>query len=221
AGNGQTPTSIQESKGDSHSHAKPLFFANPETLRAVAERVAVVQPKWQSRLLERVRSDCEMGLPIYGQLSGCLGEAFPWDLLSNGPGEDILYAVRPHRFAFVPRLALAILYGAPLEQTLATTLGGWMQIASTGHSRLPYLTNLVVIQRFIALSWTWAFLAARSSVKAHDSDLIHRVLKILRADARFLMPRLGDSYPNNHLLVDTFAGWYIGLLFPDFVEETG
>ncbi|ADE16278.1 conserved hypothetical protein [Nitrosococcus halophilus Nc 4] len=198
-----------------------LFFAYPTSLRTTAEHVAANWPQWRLRLLERVHSDCRVGLVTYGRREECLGESFPWDSLAQGPGEDVLYAVRPHRFAFAPRLALAILYGAPLEHTLVATLEGWMQVASAGDSKLPYLSNLVVIQRFIALSWAWAFLTAKRGDEAHGSAAEHTMLRILEADARFLATRLGKSYPNNHLLLDAFAGWYIGLLFPEFVQEAG
>ncbi|EDZ67792.1 Heparinase II/III-like protein [Nitrosococcus oceani AFC27] len=186
--------------------------------------MAAERPQWRGRLLERAYSDCSTGLITYGRRGDLLGKAFPWNSLTNGPGEDALYAARPHRFAFAPRLALAILYGAPLEFILAATLEGWMQVASAGCSKLPYLSNLVVIQRFIALSWALAFLIAKrgdASYSGRCSAVEHAVLKILYADARFLAPRLGNSYPNNHLLLDNFAGWYIGLLFPEFIEERG
>ncbi|ADJ28630.1 heparinase II/III family protein [Nitrosococcus watsonii] len=204
--------------------AEPAFFADSGSLRAAAEQVAAERPQWRARLLERAYSDCRTGLITYGRRGDRLGKAFPWNSLTNGPGEDALYAARPHRFAFAPRLALAILYGAPLEHILAATLEGWMQVASAGCSKLPYLSNFVVIQRFIALSWALAFLIAKRGDAGYSgrcSAVEHAVLKILHADVRFLAPRLGESYPNNHLLLDNFAGWYIGLLFPEFIEERG
>lgn len=140
-----------------------------------------------------------------------------WASSPSGPGNDDLYAVRPHRFAGAPRLALQALQDARCADELAAAVSGWMRLAESGRSALPYLSNLVVIQRLLALSWTWAFLTVRPlTTAAGELGLEFDVLRIIFADCRFLQARLGDSYPNNHLLADRFAGWYIATLFPEF-----
>lgn len=204
------------------TRSTPRFFTDLETLRELAQSIATVRADWKARTLERAQADCQKGLPIYATQGPPLlhPPRFPWEALPPGPENDTLYPIRPQRFAFAPRIGLADLYGGSTAQPLSALLKGWIGFASSGRSRLPYLSNLVVIQRLIALSWTWAFLAARPASAVEDAlELEFTLLKVLYADAQFLLSRLGNSYPNNHLLADHFAGWYIGLLFPEFISE--
>lgn len=196
----------------------PCFFASGRTLAELAAWVSRNRPDWEAATLERVRVEQEQGLMIYSRPGPPLDPVFPWGTLPRGPGDDNLYCVRPQRFAFAPRMALAVLYGASDGERLSAVLASWMKFAATERYGLAYQSNLVVIQRLLALSWTWAFLAARPE-GAGEADLAleYAVLKILHADARFLLPRLGKSFPNNHLLADGFAGWYLTFLFPELV----
>jgi len=194
----------------------PRFFVDPPVLWELAQRL---NSSWKNRLIARLQADQEVGLPIYAGTYVPLTLDFPWDSLSSGPGKDDLYAVRPHRFSFAPCMALASLYDMPITAGFISILKDWMQCAASGKNRFPYLSNLVVIQRFLALSWAWAFLAARLEEQVEEGAALEfLILKILYADAQFLAPRLGRSYPNNHLLADGFAGWYISTLFPEFIS---
>jgi hypothetical protein len=129
-----------------------------------------------------------------------------------------LYAVRPHRFAFAPRWALAVVYGAPVAKEFGDILEGWRKFAASGHHNLAYLSTLVVIQRVLALSSAWALLAARAPESKDDASVLEfRILQILEADLRFLTPRLGSGYPNNHLLLDRFAKWFCAAVWPELM----
>ena len=203
------------------NRSAPSFFVDPPILGELSRHVESQRPDWKTLTLERENQDFERGLRVYGTEGPPLRRGFPWGHLPRGPGNDLLYTVRPHRFAFAPNAARAALYGAPTADQLYQIVTDWMEFAAAEPQPLPYLSNLVVIQRFLALSWAWAFLAARSEDEL-DGDFSAEIaiLKVLKADARFLEKRLGDSFPNNHLLADMFAGWYIGLLFPEFVPAS-
>jgi len=94
-----------------------------------------------------------------------------------------------------------------------------MAFVTRGTSELPYCSALVVIQRLLALSWAHAFVLALPGPDDATSIRLHaNILRILHADIDFLLPSLGKSAANNHLLADRFASWYIQLLFPEFVD---
>ncbi len=198
------------------TRTNPRFFVDPAQLKALARGVPQV---WRERLLRLVNDECSVGLRIYGRRGPVLMKEFPWGRLEPGPGGDKLYRKRPHRFAFAPRLALAALYGQPTDRILSDLMLDWMGFAATRNNDLAYDSNLTVIQRVLALSWTWAFLAGRERCQPEHLSHEGLVLKILREDIRFLAPRLGQSYANNHLLADVFAGWFVGLVWPELLPE--
>lgn len=200
----------------------PAFFTDSMVLRRLASAMPTSHPVWRNRTLTRVAADRGQGLPIYATTGPVLRPGFPWATLPRGPGGDILYAVRPHRFAFAPRFALAVLYGGLPAANFAEILEDWMAFVARGESELPYVSTLVVIQRLLALSWALAFIAATPESNAANGVRAELdILRILHADISFLVPRLGSSYPNNHLLADRFAGWYVRLLFPELVPGPG
>lgn len=199
---------------------QPAFFTDAATLAALATSGEVQHRDWQGSALARVARDRDEGLSVYASAGPALRRGFPWGAAVAGPGDDPLYPVRPHRFAFAPRMAMAVLYGELPAAAFAEILEDWMAFAARGESALPYLSTLVVIQRLLALSWAHAFLAAApESPGGLRAEL--DVLRILHADLAFLLPRLGASYPNNHLLADRFAAWYIHLLFPELTPGDG
>lgn len=176
------------------------------------------RPSWRARTIEAVERDRTVGLPIYGSTGPRLSAGFPWAHLPRGPFGDLLYAVKPHRFSFAPRWALAALYGAPVADELQVVLDEWATFAASPRGKVAYASSLVVIQRVLALSCAWAFLAARPAGSVSDEGLLEfRILQILAADVRFLAPRLGSSYPNNHLLLDRLARWFCGAIWPEFM----
>lgn len=197
----------------------PSFFAGREVLAGLAGQMASSRPQWRQRLIDRAATDVTRGLKIYSMEGPPLRPGFPWGGLPSEPNDDDLYSIRPHRFAFAPRHALAILYGGEPAPVLADILEDWMAFAARGASELPYASTLVVIQRLVALSWAHAFVAA---LRDQDDPAVKRlranITRIVHADVRYLMPRLGKCVPNNHLLADHFASWYIRLLFPEFVS---
>ncbi len=199
----------------------PEFLAAPGTLRAMADRVQREWPAWTERTIRLVREECETGLRIYARSGPPLGAECFWRRLEPGPGGDKLYQKRPHRFAFAPRLALAALYGEPTDSTLETVLRGWMAVAASRTNTIAYDSNLSVIQRLLALSWAWALLAAREAPTLQQLEQEGLVLKTIWSDIEYLVPRLGQSAPNNHLLADVFAGWFIGCVWPELALAEG
>lgn len=194
------------------------FFADPATLAALAREMSSLYPAWRERLLARVVADRKKGLKIYSLTGPLLQPGFPWGGLASEPNHDDLYSIRPHRFGFVPRHALAVLYGGESADVLADILEDWMTFAARGRSEFPYCSALVVIQRLLSLSWARAFVMALPGSDEPAKLRLHAdILRIVHADIGFLLPRLGKSAPNNHLLADRFASWYIRLLYPEFV----
>lgn len=212
------PASVEDVLAHFTRRDAPVFFAGHETLAGLASGMASSRPQWRERLVELTANDQTRGLPIYSILGPPLRRGFPWAGLPAEPNNDDLYSIRPHRFAFAPRHALAILYGAEPAHALADVLEDWIGFAALGKSEFPYVSTLVVIQRLVALSWAHAFVTASSNQKDPAvKRLQFAILRILHADIAFLLPRLGKCVPNNHLLADRFASWYIRLLFPEFV----
>lgn len=197
----------------------PSFFADTGTVTALAHQMASDHPGWQDRLLAIAAADRTDGLEIYSMTAPPLRPGFPWGGLHVESNNDDLYSIRPHRFGFAPRHALAILYGEEPATVLADILDDWMAFVTRGTSEFPYCSALVVIQRLLALSWAHAFVMALPSPDDANNLRLHaNILRVLHADIGFLLPRLGKSAANNHLLADRFASWYIQLLFPEFVD---
>jgi Heparinase II/III-like protein/Heparinase II/III N-terminus len=189
----------------------PAFFATPAELAALA----AAAPAFPRPPPAPARAAGQR--PRYTEHGILAAAAAGWRDPPAGPGNDILYPARPHRFAQAPLLALAALRDPKHHAELAGAVQGWQRYAGA-RGPMAYLSNLVVLQRLLALSWAWAFVAARPAAEVEDGFALEfNLLQIIRADCRFLLPLLGDSFPNNHLLADTFAGWYIHTLFPEFV----
>lgn len=200
----------------------PRFFVDPQAIASVSVSLKVQNPQAVASLLGRVDADVRYGIGIYATQGPPLGPGFPWNALPCGPGRDAMYAKRPHRFAFAARHGLACLFEPAAAFPLRGMIEGWMRHAVKGIDHLCYDSNLGVIQRILALSWSWAFLAARPAEESPEGlGLEWRILQIIEADIRFLEPLLGQSAPNNHLLADYFAGWYLRTVFPEFLNSAG
>lgn len=191
------------------------FFVAPGRIPALHQRLGERHPDWLEAQRTAVDRDRTQGLAVYASTGPRLTADFPWADLPPGPGGDTMYAKRPHRFAFAPRHALACHDDPAAGECLGAVLDGWLRCAARNASPWCYDSNLGVIQRVFALSWAWAFLIARGDAatpaeRACEWSLLH----ILRADVAFLEPRLGRSAPNNHLLADRFAAWYLRHVLP-------
>lgn len=192
------------------------FFASPVRLAQLHRELQRICPelveRW-SRLVERDRGE---GLPVYEQAGKPMGRGYPWAAPCDEIS-DLLHRVRPHRFGFLPRWAKASLAERQRVEEIGTILAGWRDSLRQPQARaLAYASNLVVFQRVLACLWSWAFVAA-GDPRARDTRVELELLAIVEADAAFLWPRLGDSYPNNHLLVDRFAAWFLERVTPEFL----
>ncbi len=194
------------------------FFVHPDSVNRLCQEAYRSHPAWRDRLANSVTESLNSGLPVYDRLGPRLTGGFPWSSLPLGPGGDSLYPFRPHRFAFLPRLALAVFQEIIPPARVLEIVEGWMAEAATGRNPFCYGTNLVVIQRMLATIWAWVFLAARPPSDTLDGlGLESRLLRILWADAQFLESRLGSSVANNHLLVDRFAAVFLQTVLPEFL----
>ena len=199
------------------SRTYPKFFLELADIPVLAEEIRQKHPVWEKAQREKTESSCRVGLAIYSAVAPPLKPGFPWHGPTQGPGNDLLYPVRPHRFAFAPRIALAGLFDESSVECLRAIVDDWLAFAQQGESNFPYISNLVVIQRLLALCWTWSFLAARPIKDDVNAVALEwTLIKIMRVDVEYLIPRLGTSYPNNHLLVDQFAKWFIAQWLPEF-----
>jgi Heparinase II/III-like protein/Heparinase II/III N-terminus len=202
------------------SRADVRFFIELDEIPKLAEVIQRNHPTWFQAQMRKITNDLDVGLSIYSVTAPPLKPGFPWHAPAKGYGDDLLYPVRPHRFAFAPRIALVGLAQPILIERLAAIVQDWQVFAAKGQSNLPYVSNLVVIQRLLAVSWTWAFLAARPMANtANILDIEWALIKLMYVDVEYLGSRLGTSYPNNHLLVDQFAGWYISQWLPEFSDS--
>lgn len=170
---------------------------------------------WRAALLDEAKRQCRLGLPVYAALAGPLEGGLDWSARIGGAQGDGLYQLRPHRFGFVPRLAMAAACGADVLPALLATLDGWIARVDEGSAADAYFSNLVVIYRVVAISWAAPFCVAMARRGDATAALIClRLFQILAADVQFLRPRLGDSVANNHLLADRFAAWFLATCYP-------
>lgn len=168
---------------------------------------------WLRAAEDRTGEARHVGLAMPGGRRALLQAGFPWKGVANAVAEDLLFAVFPHRFGFMPKLAMAVASGAAPATYMLEILNDWMRFA---HSQiaLPFHSNLAVFQRLLANAWSFVYLGGVVDDR-EVLDCRFTLLKIIGQDIRFLVPRLGASYPNNHLLVDRFAAWFIGLVLPE------
>lgn len=198
------------------TRSKPVFFVQPHEISTLIERFWQEHPNWYNATLSRVKDDGDVGLPIYAQIGPPLNSSFPWNDLPPGPGKDDLYSIRPHRFAFAPRTALVAHTDLATAERFKAILESWIEVARSGRCRYCYYSPLSVIQRVLALSWAWVFLAGRpESTESTGLALEYLILKILWADCCYLSSRLGRSFPNNHLIADFFLIWFLQTVFPE------
>ena len=171
------------------------------------------QARWLASAAEQAKAFIEVSLPVYGVAGPPLRPGYPWHGPTLPGPQDLLLAVCPHRFAFAPRLALGVRAGAISVSDFDAVVADWMAFART-QPRLPFISNLVVVQRLIASTWAFHFLAGVNEGAALLASR-YRLLSVIEQDVAFLLPRLGDSFPNNHLLVDRFAAWFIALHYAE------
>lgn len=205
---GDAPTAIEHAVAHFASHARRKFFLNDAHLSAIA-----VDP-WLERARESsaayARDVTTRGLAIYALTGPPLRPGFPWGDPLGSRSPDLLFAAHPHRFAFLPPLAVAAATGGLATESLTAILDDWMRFAERD-PRVPFASNLVVTQRVIACTWAFAL----AGIDDLSFSIRGQLLRILQQDVAFLLPRLGNSAPNNHLLVDRFAAWFIALLLPE------
>jgi hypothetical protein len=192
------------------------FFCDARALllepRAGDERLA----HWMKSASKQTLDAMQAGLPVYSRRTSPLRPGYPWGSVQGEDSDDILFAVQPHRFAFAPRMALAVCDRTVAPEDLRDVLLDWMRFAQM-HPRLPFFSNLIAVQRLLASTWAFQYLAAADDAKA-GAECRAALLEIIAQDIRYLSPRLGTSYPNNHLLVDRFADWFIAVCFPEFAR---
>lgn len=192
----------------------PRFFIDIDAVPAACEWMRRHRSPWVDDLVARVNDEMKNGLRLVTRRHDPLGGPFRWEGIERGPGDDTLYSAQPHRFGFLPRLALAAHHGLDTLPAIATLMSGWMRAAEAGEPEC-YHSPLAVLYRVLATSWTFAIVAAVPRAGAPRDRILFDLLKILAADVEYLVPTIGTSYPNNHLLADGFAGWYVGMLYPE------
>ncbi len=192
------------------------FFESESQLRANVAEVLAKHPAWVARNRDYVEQRCRDGLPVYDQVWAPLDGNFDW--CGQRDQNDILYECRPHRFAFAPKLALASVYGQGELEILQGVLAGWIEAVDNNEDCAAYFSSLVVAQRLVALSWTLHFLQASPEPEARRRQVTTLLNRIIAEDCRYLEQVTGTAYPNNHLLLEYFAGWYASLLFPTFFQ---
>jgi hypothetical protein len=196
------------------------FFIQPCDVHARVADIERRWPGWRRALVTQVRDQLDHGVPLYAGRGPALRQAFDASRIARGPGDDDMPRWRPHRFAFAPAVALAVALGDVAADEFDAVLAAWMDEAASGRNRFCHGSNLVVLQRIVALCWAWMLLAARAHADApHALALERRVLQILHEDVRVVLPRLGDSVPNNHLLADRFVHAFVELALPDLLPQ--
>lgn len=193
----------------------PAYFIRPVEAGALAARLRQERPAAVQALKSRVHADRSEGLQVVSRRDAPLDAGLSWCNIPPGPGADDLFAAQPHRFGFVPRLAIAALHGDDTLPVLGQVLEGWVGAVAAGEPEC-YHSPLAVLYRVLACSWAWVLVGGSDASNPLRNDVVFTLLKILAADRDYLLPTIGTSYPNNHLLADGFAAWFLGLLYPEF-----
>lgn len=198
-------------------HSDGLGFFSSRDIPAVIAAYAHQNDQWRSCLLAEVSQNCYQGLAVYSAKAKPLNDQFFWSTDPEWAHKDRLFRLRPHRFGFLPRLAVSACFNAEPLPILLSTLENWVAHVENGGFRAAYSSNLVVVYRIMAISWSAPFLVylARAGNKI-ASEICISLLKILAADVEFFMSRTGRSAPNNHLLADRFGAWFLAACYPDF-----
>jgi len=171
--------------------------------------------RWTQQACVYADQATRTGLPIFSRSSPPLDAGYPWHGVQGEP-RDVLLDAHPHRFAFLPRLVLAILGGGYTCTALVAVLEGWMRFA-VKRPELAYISTFVVTQRLIALTCALYFLRALPESTPDEPQLRLALARIVGQDVEYLLPRLGTSFPNGHLLTDRFAGWFATCMYPELV----
>lgn len=196
--------------------SRPRFFFAAD---AVAELWQRVDPARRQQLAAAADADYRIGLPVYTETAPPLAADFPW----HGGWtrkRDPLYRNRPHRFGFLIRHCVLIATGDGDADRLTAVLDGWMAFAGSNDrsAGLAYTSTLLVEQRLFAVHWGIHLLLGGDR-RAAAQPLVERLSRILAADVAYLLPRLGRSVANNHLLADRFTGWYLHAMLPELVGD--
>jgi len=196
----------------------PKFIFDPAPLLRDEGEVGGEARRWIALACDDVRAMTSAGLKVYGKTTSPLRPGFEWGGQWYSGDEDVLFPARPHRFAFAPRLALAVVGKEYSPTEFTELLCDWMRFAAR-RPELPFISTFVVTQRLIASSCALFFiLAARDATRGAYSELAIALLRVIREDIAYLIPRVGTSYPNGHLLTDCFAGWFIAVVYPEFCQ---
>lgn len=196
---------------------KPVVFHDHQAMIRLVDSGVQLYPVWRQRLQNKVRRDSTLNYSIYGLSCGPLLGDDPWDQGDVGPGSDLQYRKKLHRFSFVPGMVLESVYEPAHVSNLLKMLQDWTVFAAGPKGQVCFDSNLAVIQRLMASTWAWVYgYALEAESRRQLDDLL---LAIIANDICFLRDRLGDSYANNHLLADHFAAWFIALLFPEFTGD--
>ena len=195
------------------------YFVSDERIIFLAKNLSSEKHPWRLRLYKEMDA-LYSGVSMNNLESKLLDEQWSFEKPLNGENtSDILLQLKAHRMALVPRLALGLIYKDIQQEQIQSYLKAWIDFVTNQGSEYPYFSTLVVIQRLFSLSWAIAFVAADN--RQSNVMLLATLFEIVRVDIDYLMPRLGRSFQNNHLLVDYFAGWYICHVFPEFVKDPG
>lgn len=170
---------------------------------------------WRHALLREAEGFCQRGFPIYEALTAPLKNGLNWSETCPSAPQDRLYRLQPHRFGFLPRLAIAAASGANTLPAIHATLATWIAQVGNRLTSEGYYSNLVVIYRVVAISLAAPFCSAMACAGDKTAALIcEQLSRVISLDTYYLKSRLGKSIANNHLLADRFAAWFIAACYP-------
>ncbi len=200
----------------------PVFFFDPARPGRLREDYRDADPRWRDATLENAHTWLNDSYAVYGRPGPPLARApFPWGNVPPGPGEDRLYCQRPHRFGFFAQIAKAAWLEQRAAPEIPDLLDDWRRYAAATDNRLAYARNPIVVQRVLACTWGWYFLAARvrSGVRVEAEAFAREeteVLKQIASDVAYLETFPGRSYALHHRLTERFAQWFLALVWPEF-----
>lgn len=186
----------------------PRFFMSRTEAISLAEAISASHPECGVSALSAGRAILKPFTAVDESATQRL-----WRSPPLGPGRDKLAWHKPHQLPWAAHLARAQVYGLDTGDELQQSFTSWTRATDGIRNSPAYADALIVVHRGVNLTWALHFLAAS---KSQFDDLEFDMLRVLLTDVRFVYERLGQSFPNNHLLADGFFCWYVGILYPEF-----
>ena len=213
----------------------PQFFGS---LRVPEQTASEFKSRWANsaqRLIERANRLCEGRFDLLGFSDLSFKQPIDWHFEPmSGKGtplvhwskldfldadlvgdKKIIWELNRHQYFAVLGQAYLLTEDERYARTFVEHLDGWMD-ANPPKLGINWASSLEIA--FRSISWVWAFHFFRNSVSLPRATF-QRAIKFLYLNANHLEKYLSTYFsPNTHLTGEALGLFYIGSLFPEFID---